>query len=160
MQSWQRKRSEMIAKKDWRGRPTKGVLWNICIYLPDRKMFPSSTLEQWWNETAWRWTILPIPIASILQFPSWGWEHEVKSRSSWLQYSDTYSSALLSRSGKLRPALVTQQLKQHFIISLPCHLGLEVILNMWFMALKNVQHGYLQLVKANWRAGVVPETKI
>lgn len=136
MQSWQRKSSEMIAWKDWRVRPTKCVLWNICIHLPDKKC---SNHPHWSNdEMVWRWTILPPPTAPTLQFPSWAWRHEVNLGILWLQHSDTYSSALLSHSGKWRPALITLQLKQHFIISLHSRLRCKVILNTWLMALKNV----------------------
>lgn len=42
----------------------------------------------------------------------------------------TYSSALPSQSGRLRGALVTLQLKQRYIISLPGRLGWKVILGV------------------------------
>lgn len=78
----------------------------------------------------------PPPPAPILQFPCWRWEHEVNLGILWLQCSDTNSSDLLSHSGKVRPALITLQLKQHFLISLHSHLshlshlGWKVILKM------------------------------
>lgn len=135
MQSWQMKRSEMTAKTDWRGRPAKGVLWNSWISLQDRKIDTGAMMK--WNglkmnnPTLSYSTCSAVPICRMVG--RWGEFGDLMT-----EYSDTYSSAPLTQSGKLRPALSTLHFKQHFFISLPSHLGRKIILDMWLMALRNV----------------------
>lgn len=148
------------AEKDWIGCLSKGVLWNIPIYLPVcftsrwQKILQASVLKQWWSEMIWRWTTLFPPTISVLQ--SWWWEHEMKS------------GALTTAWGclPLWPPECEWEAEQWFsspatqaifykVISLPLAFWAEKLFCMC-----NAWLGMVKLVRANWRAGTVPETKI